>query len=312
MPTDSSWIKTFKRDFTNSFTGKQYVEFSDGHGYSLVDDYPSWYRKQMGIDDTVKLRPFFRFVFYPDKLIENSKYVPLEVDVSHTTEVSENGRVKYMLKDSRAKRMKPVEVDTGEDFYISTDSGKTFRKYKNKFVPIDLRDIYDRVFKIHISDWRTPKGALTRFRIFFTRRLLSLICKSFAFTLSLIFYYIKGRRYRYDVIRERYLSSTRDSENRITESGPPPSDIDFFGYNVSVWTLFTYSLAILVLYLVYMPLINEFLTRSEPFSSILTIVIAIISIITYDKIIPRALEVGVKYGETYSYDLKYRGIKLRI
>jgi len=312
MPTNPTWIQTFNSDFVRTFRGKQFVRFQDGEGYSLVDDYPGWYKKQMGIDDNVQLRPLFRFIFYANRSIEDGRYVPLIVEVSQTSEINENGIIKYMLNDSRVKRLKPVDVDTRDDFYIDTHTGKLVEKRKHKYTPVSIKNIYDRLFKIHISNWRTPKGALTRFKIFFTRRLLSFLSKSLAFIFSFSFLYIKGKRYKYDVIRERYLSSPGDSENRITTSGPPPSDIDFFGYKVSVWTLFTYSFAVVVLYLFFMPTVNDFLLKSEPFSTILTIAIAILSIVIYDKILPKALEIGVKYGETFSYDLKYTGIKIRI
>lgn len=312
MPRTPAWIRTFNKDFEQTFRTKQFVRFQDGEGYSLIDEYQPWYRKQMGLDDSIPLKPLFKFIFYADQTIDDGKYVPLMVSVAQTTEVNENGNVRYMLNDSRVKRLKPVDVESRDEFYINTESGKVFEKRKNKYHEVNVEKIYQRLLKIHVSDWRTPKGASTRFRIFFTRRLLSLFCKSIAWVLGYVIFFIKGKRYEYDVIRERYLSSPRDSENRVTSSTPPPNDIDFFGYKVSVWTLFTYSLVVIILYAIFVSAINNLLSNSEAFSSLLTITSAILSIVTYDKILPRLFRLGVKYGETFSYDLRYTGIKIKV
>lgn len=307
-----SWQQVFYSDFERAFRDKMITRFNEGGGYSLVDEYPAKYIRQMGVPKDANVKPFFKYFYLEDQMTDGGLYVPLIVTVSLTTEDSTNGTVRYMLNDSRIKRLKPIELTSKEDFYVNTSNGKVYEKHRNSYSEVALSDIHKRILKLHISNWHTPKGAVTRLRLLFTQRLLSWLFKIIAWSSGRLFWYIKSKPYNYDVIRERYLNSPRDSRNQGTPSPNPPGGIDFFGYKVSIWTLFTYSISVLVLCYFFRENIVPILKELESLSSIITIALAILTIVTYDKLLPLLLILIVKGAENLSFDLSIKSVKLRV
>ena len=306
-----TWIDTFNKNFENTFKDKHITPFIDNTGYSLIDSYSGKLKAQMGVSKTGSQVPFFKFYIDNAQSINDSPYVPLIITVSVTTAVNEQNTIRYMLNDSTIKRLKPIDITSRDDFFISKNDGQLYKKKRKNFTKVALIDIYKRMYRVHTSNIKTVRGVFARGKIFILRRMPSLILADMAWILGFILWFLKGKRYTYDVITERYLSKKGD-KREIHATEAPPDNIDFFGYKVSIWTLFTYSLIVLLIYILDLQSIVKFLPKNSQLSGIFTIALAILSMVTFDKLLPLAIRLAVKYSANVAFNFKYKGIKLKI
>lgn len=304
----NSWVDKFNKYFEDIFKNKNITRFESGDGFSLVDEYSKKFKKQMGVGSDGNQVPFFKFYFNKEKTINDEEYVPLVITAAITTAVKEGDNKRYMLNDSTIKRFKPIEITSIDDFYIATKNGKLYEKHEEKFSLVNLVDVYNRMYKVHVSDVLTIRGIITRVKFFTLRRAPSLLFEFFVWLFGWAIWGLKGKRYSYDVISERYLNKRADKKEEVAAKDPN-RDIDFFGYKVSVWTLYSYSIVIILVNISARSFFDYLLQRNDLTSGIATIALAIITIVSYDKIIPTILRSFVKYSANVAFDLKYKGIK---
>lgn len=176
---------------------------------------------------------------------------------------------------------------------------------------MELSEVYQRLYKTHISSIWTFRGVMLRTRVLFLRRLPSVICRAVSWALGYLFWFIKGKRYKYDVISERYLNKDKDVTDTISTTSPS-NDIDFFGYKVSVWTLFSYSFLVVIVSIALGNKTVGVLSNQGIMSGISVIAIAILTIVTYDRLLPLCVKWIVKTLSVVSFDLQYKGVKLKI
>jgi hypothetical protein len=157
----------------------------------------------------------------------------------------------------------------------------------------------------------SPAGLYRRAKIFFKRTLpykffsiISLVC-------GCIFWWLKGKRYRFDVIAQALLNQ-RDDEISSRVSDAPNESIDFFGYKVGVWTLTTFSIVIMILFSIFKNDNNFKLPDSNVLSAVYSLATAIVLIVLYDKMLPNALKLAVKGAENCAFNLRYTGVKFKI
>lgn len=306
----SNWSNKFYDHSDKVFKDKQITHFLDGGGYSLIGEYKASFKRRMGVGKDGNQVPFLKFIFDENSKIENGKYVPLTISVGITTKVIEGTETRYMLNDSRIKHFRPIDLVSNDDFFISTVNGKIYERKNKKFSQVELDVLYNRVLKVHLSDVVTLSGIYRRTKMFVYRRLPSLLLAALAWAFGWLTFFIKNDRYIYNVIKERYLNRRGDTEKVIDPATVGPN-IDFFGYKVSIWTLYTYSFLVIIAYLIWRKSLNNFISK-DGLSSLFGIPFAIFSIVTYDRLIPGFLKSAIKYSSIRSYDLKYTGIKLKV
>ena len=174
-----------------------------------------------------------------------------------------------------------------------------------------MDELYRRVCDVHLADIRTFRGAFIRIRLLMLRRIPSGLFSLLALVCGWLIWLIKGKRYEYDVI----LESLKDSKDdiRMTSATPPPAEsIDFFGYRVSIWTLFTYSTFALILLSASSRVLDNVIPKNSQVAGLMTVSLAIVTIVLYDMLLPRTLKLMTKYASVRCYNLKYKGIKLSV
>jgi hypothetical protein len=154
-------------------------------------------------------------------------------------------------------------------------------------------------------------GLYRRLKIFILRRIPAKTLQSLSILFDLSHWIIKGERFTYNVITERFLDKKYD-KREISPPKEPADNIDFFGYRVSIWTLYSYSILAILFNVLVEKNLTKLLPMNDPFLGLLVIAIAIVSIVTYDKVAPFGLRIAIKHLEIKVYDLKYKGIKLKI
>lgn len=306
-----NWLDEFYAYSSREFSDEQYTRFTQGDGYSLVGKYKDGDIKRIGVAKELNLVPFLKF-FFDQKELENPKdYVPLIINVAITHEEIERLRPRYLLSGFKVKRFRPIDFNSREEFFVSTKDGKVYEKLKKTYKAIDIKKLYKRLYKTHVSSVLTVRGVCRRLRIFISRTAPSSVANSTSFLLSSVYWWLKGERFTYDVFAESLKDGINDIRH-ITTSTSKENEIDFFGYRVAIWTLTTYSIVVIIIYTLFKDSMLFALSDKSAFSTIYGIALAILSIVIYDKLFPRFLRYLIMQSAKTSYDLSFKGVKIKV
>lgn len=305
------WKNTFFEKSERAFVGKQITRYINGDGYSMVDKYNEIDKFQLGIKKQKNVRVFTKVYFDTSEFEENDEYASIKVSMSMTTELIENNIKKYMLNNSSIRGLKPVDLFSNKDFFVYKKDGKIYQLKNKKYHLTDFNRFYTKLYKAHVASIFTLRGLSTRLRILARKITPLLIGKLLVVTSSSLHWWLKGSYYKYDVImaslRERY-----QDERQFKETNKDRKTVNFFNYDVEIWTIFTYSIVIILIYTFFrdLPIFN--LSENNSLSTIYTIAIATVSISAYDYFVPRILKKVIKSTEIYIHNLSYKGVKVNM
>lgn len=305
----------FNAILKNTFSKYDYTELKDEIGFTLRDKYPARVTRRLKIRDGSEYVPFFNFYlrqdFKADKVLEGA--IPLVVGVELTLKTKEfyGQEYHYVLDDSSlgSKIHRPINISTSDEFCFLPTTKTFYRKRKSGWQEISLDAIKTLVFKLHLSEYSTTTGIKSRAKILILRTLPSKSCSSLAKVLGGIYGIIKGTYFAYDPI----LRSLTDETSRGEHKPPPKTesdDMNFFGYKVKTWTLCSYSVLLISLTLLFRVRSLALIKFIET-STILTLTTAIVSIVTYDRLIPFLLKNAIVYLSTKSLILNVKSVSLK-
>lgn len=304
------WKQKFYLNFEESFSDKTITRYDDGSGYSLIDEYSVYINRMMGLKGDGNQVPFFKIYLDEEDIVDN-KYVPLIISVALTSVVHEGGNTRYMLNDSRVKHLKPIEYTSREDFYVSKEDGNLYRRVRKSFKIASWKIVYKRLYSVHISNILTISGFIRRARITLLRKLPSTVLRLLSKALSLLIYGMKGENFKYNVIEEMFRNQRNDVRTVTPQQNSKPT-INFFGYMVEPWSLYAYSIVVIILCITLKDYFVKLTVKDSPIDGILTIVLGIFSIITFDQVLPRIIRLAIKYSSIWSYRLKYAGVRIKV
>lgn len=306
-----NWFKKFIEQSKKALSDKQVTEYLTEDGYSIVGEYNKRHKGQFGILGNDNIVPFIKVFFLKDKIDEYKEYIPLWIDVGVTSKVIENGQAKYMVNDSRIKRLKPLNFMSKDDFYVSKKDGKIYEKRKETFKVVDYNKFYDRLYKAHVSSVWGIRGLLTRIRILILRKLPVYIGKLITLLSGSVYWWVKGSFYKYDVIMATLVDSHQNEtgERVHNQNG---KTITFFNYSVEIWTLATFSLLVIVMYTFFKDASFLQVKSNNSLSFIYPITLPVASIILYDNVLPRVLKFIIMNLEKGIFKLNYKGVNVKI
>lgn len=304
-------VGRFIRAAKRSYSDKEFSEFQDANGFSVVGVYDGMYRKQMGVSRAVDVVPFFKFYFDDEDIEGNDLHIPLKIQASMTSRVTQDGEVRYMLNDSRIKRLNPIDLIVSDDFSIGRVDGLVYEMKKGEYQQVDLNKVYGRIYKAHTSSITTLRGLYYRFKLLALRKAPTTALALIAWCLGWTYWWLKGKRFTYNYISE----SVRDrmgASTSVAESEAPETTIDFFGYKVGVWTLTTYSVVMVILFLLTQNTTFVKLPENNALTGVYTLALAIFSIVLYDKILPTLNKATAKWSSRMSFKCSIRGVKIKV
>jgi len=309
--TNNSGIAKFIRSAKRDYSDKEFSEFLDTNGFSVIGTYDKGYRRQMGITDTVNVVPFAKFYFDDEDIDGEGEYIPVKIHISMTSKVIERGEARYMLNDSRIKRLKPIDLIVTDEFFIDREKGLAYEGKNGKYKRIELGKVYDRLYKAHTSRINSLKGSYHRIKIIVLRKLPAVVLSIISWLLGIIYWWLRGKFFKYDYIVESVKDRMRDPTT-TKESEEPKTTIDFFGYKVGVWSLTTYSIVIVVVFLFTQNTWLVKLPENNALATVYSLALAIVSIVLYDKILPTATKYIIKWSSKTSFKCQVRGIKIKV
>jgi hypothetical protein len=286
------------------------VRFINDIGYSIIGEYPKSFKRLMRATKKGDYRPIYKFAIRKNST--NEEYMPLYMSAALTLEEIEGERKSYILSYGKIRGITPVDFTSIDDFYVKKSTGMLFEKQRNMYKKISYQELFKRLERAHLSRITDIRAAWLRFRILVLRKLPSHILSLLAFISSVLTLAIEGKRFTYDVLEESLMEGY-DTRRREESSAAPKEQIDFFGYKVSIWTLSTFSLLVVAISIlsIYIKLpYYEVLVESP--GPILTIAVAILGIVLYDKLTPYTLKKVIKKLQITAYNLKNKGIRLKI
>lgn len=307
--------KKFNRKFEEAFSGKDFTELKEDIGYTLRDIYPAKLIKKLRIKEDHEYVPFFNF--YLSKRYENDSHqpnlIPLIVGVELTLKSKDfyGTEFRYVLDDSKlqSKFYKPINIQSVEDFAFKVTDGEFYQRIKGEWKKVKLTAIKECIFKLHLSQYTKPVGLKARIKILSMRVAPVNALRALSWILGSLHWIINGIFFDHDPI---LVALTDDHKNQ--KHKPPENltkdEIDFFGYNVKTWTLFSYSTFIILGYFLLRAHHSLSLVETIDELSLLSLAFAIVSIVIYDKLIPGFAKWAVKYMKTKALSLNVRGIKL--
>lgn len=308
-----TWQEKFYNQFESSLSsqgGLELVRFAEGTGLSIVEDYPANYKRLMRVPKNSAFKAMYKFAVKEGS--DNNEYMPLFISAGLTLEENEDGRKRYLLSYGKIKGITPVDFTSKDDFYVHKTSGKLYEKINDKYTRLSYFDLFKRMQRTHLSKLTDARAVILRLRIFITRKIPSTFLFVIAFLGGLLTWIIEGKRFQYDVVEESIRDGFEpERTEKATES--PKEQIDFFGYKVPIWTLFTFSILTIISAILStsydMPYYDDMVKSPGP---LLSIAVSLVAIVFYDKIAPFLLKKLVKTFALNAYNLKYKGSKLKI
>jgi hypothetical protein len=292
-------------------TDYEITRFIDSRGFSLIGEYGLSEKRQMGISGKSNIVPFSKFYFLDEDINEQNAYISLKVRISPTIREENGGSVRYIPDDSRF-RIKPIELTTGDEFYVKRATGVVYEKKGNDYEKIDLNKLYNKIYKAHVSSILSLAGLRRRTKILIMRTLPRITLSLAALLSGCVFWWLKGKMYRFDVIAEQLSRDRRDDEIDRKASKLPAEQIDFFGYKVGVWTLTTFSIVIIILFSILKENMVFKLPDENVLSGVYNLAVAIVAIVFYDRALPKTLKFVVEKSENQAFNLRYNGVKFKI
>lgn len=307
--------KKFKAEFTSSFEGWDYTELNDVVGFTLRGKYSTGELRALKVDGDYNYVPFLNFYFdRKSSDTTGSDFISLIVSVGISLfEKTGSGLSRFILDNShiKSKINKPLEIRTTEDYYFKPKNGKLYRNKKGKFTETTLKKIYDEVMRLHVASYRNYVGIRARIRVLILRTLPLWSLEAMNFVMGLTLWVINGHFYKHDPLLEAFREESTGYSRIERKDKELKREVDFFGYKVAVWTLFSYSVTSIILLLllyVYEKHIFNWVGTME----IVTVSFAIASIIMYDRIVPYLFKMWIRMLSTKSSDLKFKGVRLKI
>lgn len=307
---EAGGIKKFLEKAQSAFSDYEFTKFVDGKGFSLVGSYGASQKRQMGISSEKNIVPFAKFYFIDEELNKRGEYISLIVRISPTFKDESGSQVRY-ITDAYKFRVKPIELTTGDEFYVKNSTGFVYEKKGNDYKKIELSKLYGRIYKAHISSVFTPAGLYRRLKILAKRTIPGWFFSIISWSSGYIYWWLKGKRFTFDVFAEAMLDQLNDRiDSRQSEL--PSEPIDFFGYKVGVWTLTTFSIVVIGLFLIFHDNPALKLPSENVLSGVYSLSMAIVAIVLYDKVLPTAFKFIVKKCENKAFNLKFTGVKFKI
>ena len=144
-----------------------------------------------------------------------------------------------------------------------------------------------------------------------TRTALILLGKLITVFLGAVYWWIKSSFYKYDVL---ISALTDEIENKMTNkvNDPKGKTVKFFDYEVEIWTLFTYSILVILIYTFFRDLPVFHSAENNTLTAIYSIALAMITITAYDFYIPAVIKFLIRHLEIVIYNLQFKGIRIKL
>jgi len=313
---DAKTAGLFKEEFENTFADNDYTELKDNEvGFTMRDKYPNKVLKRLKIEGEHDYTPFFNMYLdnknRPADLPEN--LIPFNVGVGLSLKDGSYGNIRYILDDSyiKSKIHKPIGLNSRTDFAFNSSDGKFYQKKKDDWSVIGLDKIKDKAFKLHLAEYTNLVGLRARAKILATRILPTSVMEALSSILGALHWIINGTYFDYDPILVA-LTDEIDNQQIAPQRKNTDDHISFFGYKVKAWTLYTYSLLIIVAYAFIRVTGHIEFIKSVGDFSLVVLAFAIVSIVTYDRLIPGFARVSIKKLNSKAINLKWTGVKLHL
>ena len=248
---------------------------------------------------------------------ENSKavYRPLNISIEIALKSDRAGsdETSYILNEKyiHSKLLKPIGIKSSGDFFVSSGNGKTYELKGGSYKLIDLKKIYKKALALHKAHLTTAVGVYARAKVLFLRAIPIGLLNLSLNTTGTLLWVINGKFYKYDPVLEAFMDEVGTGASQ-DEPEQPEKQIDFFGYKVATWTLASYSLLVIIAYVIFLLLNRSNILEKIDSFSILTISLAILTIVLYDSLLPLALQKFSKITGLRISVLKLTGVKLRL
>lgn len=314
MPS-SPYPENFKQNFVKVFSNFDFTVLRDPRltGFTMRAPYSAIDLKRMKAEEDRKYVAFFNFYVNDENSKEVYRPLNIGVEVALKSEGAGGSETSYVIDDTyiHSKLLKPIGIKSSDDFFASTENGKTYELKNGSYKIIDLKKIYERAFALHKSHLTNPVGIYARAKVLVLRTVPIGLLELILNILGSILWVINGKFYKYDPVLEAFTDGigTRASED---EPEQPDKQIDFFGYKVATWTLASYSLLVIITYVIFLLYDRAHILEKVDSFSILTIALAILTIVLYESLLPLALQKLSKIVGVRISVLKFKGVELSL
>lgn len=305
----------FKSIFKSVFKGWDYTELVDTTGFTLRGKYTDKQIKAFKVDGDYEYVPFINFYFNRSKDNQsNGDYTSMVIAVGISMiEYNADGTTRYVLDTSHIKSVlrRPIEIRSSDDYFYNTKTEKFYRKKGKKYIETDLKKIYKEIIRLHVASYFTYTGIRARLKVLLFRTLPLFLLESISKLMGTVVWVINGRFYTFDPFLEEFRKEALGYNRKDSEEKEPKREVDFFGYKVAIWTLFSYPITAIIT-LIIIQKFYDYIFNWMGSLEIVTVAIAVATIIFYDKIIPHFFVKWIKIFSNKSTQLKFTGVKLNI
>lgn len=302
-------------DFIEKFNGinnlngfYDFTPYSDGVGFSI--------KKDLNNND-IKNTSLLKFYIKKDEEYQKTKR-PIIISVTYGEKADGGVSVRNSYEVSS-----PVDLSSNDEYYYDTNNKKLFKGNRE----ISGCDFINEIYEKHIKPMKPIRGFWFRAKMFFCRIVFS---KFFNF-LSTIFhfclYVLTGDNYTFEAIMGKEVLNNKiikhifkeligkeddnDKSLEFKEENNESEKFNFFGYQTSYWVIRSYSIIIILFFMIFEYYNWENLWLTKIFkNNLLLLCFVVLSLWCIEGIIPMILKKIIKKCSMISANFAYRRIKI--
>lgn len=300
----NSLIETIKKKFSrllsDSFSGEEKTLLKEGNGISLVRIPEKKVLRRL--TEKERYKSLIYIVIIPDDS-ENAENVPVLVKIDFVFE--KEG--KYYPPPKRSTNLNPIDVISRDDYF--------FRPKEAVLVtadgtPTTIDGAVASLYEKHVRP-----GLFIRFKLFWFKIILKKLSEYLSNALDFLLWLLFGLGHKKPSVTKRLLEyHTKDEFNPTRNQLAPPAGppkISFLGYEISKWTMCSYSALGLAIYTIQYFVKFDYPYLHSLFSNnFLLTLFALLSLTFYDLGIPKILSFFIRKLTDKYWDLSFKEVKI--
>lgn len=307
------------QEISDKFINKFVSEFGDQSvtqlndiivGVSIKKDYPLDLIKKLRIRDNRTYKSLIYVLIENDDMLNESlkkKSIFIKIDFT-----LESGNNRYLFNNDFIgnKKYCPINIVASREYFYQVDEDKFYKSD----IEISPKQIIDELFDKHVKTSENFRGAYLRTQLLFWRKLypyLIFIISNFFVILSFILF---GEKNPLDIHKRYYKEAFKDKSSTVINPDFKAAFSDkilFLGYNISKWSLASYSSIVLLIYVGFnYSNFKPHLLIGVSRNNFLLLAFVALSLTIYDLGIPKFFKWMIAKTSKYYVNIQFKQIKV--
>lgn len=297
MDEKLKFIEKFNPSITGGFSIP--TPFTNEFGFSISKD-----RRQ----NNHLFTSIYKFYIKDKDLSKEIKRKPINIQVMYGEKLND-GTVRLSPTSVKRKITWPIDLFSTDEFFYDLKQEEFF--YGDKKITAD--QILQEIEILHTKPTKFWQGFRLRGELFFWRNFITILTKFAYHLLIKILYIISGTKTEKSIW---LITSKRDSsreKEEIKKESFAQEKIKIFGYHASAWSVVVYSIIHLGFYTLWYFFFDDIKSnfiKNIFTNGFLTITYVIPSLVLFERLVPRLIEIFIKYIGEFFHIASFKKVKI--